>query len=211
MQSACLDSITHPSQFQDHSAYIPDHGNCPVTARTVQGMARARSGQAPAWPLVFDRSARRDSGIKYDFACTFTRHFPPVLVVRRSQSCLRLKGRARTLSGPSPDLSPARTVTPSAAAPSWTRWSPSNRGAGVSPARVPSKGCRVPRRQQGGRKRGAAEPIDTGAGAAAPGCGSTGEQHHQFGRSVTGLWLDQREGSGLIRGHALSVSNRRCP
>jgi hypothetical protein len=30
-----------------------------VTTRTVQGMARARSGQAPAWLLVSDRSARR--------------------------------------------------------------------------------------------------------------------------------------------------------
>jgi hypothetical protein len=39
-----------------------------VTTRTVQGMARARSGQAPAWPLSSDRSARRDSGIKRDFA-----------------------------------------------------------------------------------------------------------------------------------------------
>src|SRR6185437_5598940 len=32
----------------------------------------------------------------------------PVLVVLRSQSRLRLEGRTRTLSGPSPDLSPAR-------------------------------------------------------------------------------------------------------
>jgi hypothetical protein len=39
-----------------------------LAARTLQGMARARSGQAPAWPLVSDRSARRGSGIKCDFA-----------------------------------------------------------------------------------------------------------------------------------------------
>jgi hypothetical protein len=32
--------------------------------RTLQGMARARSGQAPAWPLVSDRSVRRGSRIK---------------------------------------------------------------------------------------------------------------------------------------------------
>ena len=50
-------------------------GNCPVTARTLQGMARVRSGQAPARPLVADRSVRRGSGVKRDFACTFTRHF----------------------------------------------------------------------------------------------------------------------------------------
>jgi hypothetical protein len=80
----------------------------------LAGMARVRSGQAPAWPLSSDRSARRGSGVKHDFACTFTRHSPPVLVALRSQSCLRLEGRARTLSGPSPDLSPARIPAPSA-------------------------------------------------------------------------------------------------
>jgi len=75
VQPACLDSITHPSDGQDHSAYIPDHGNRQVTARTVQGMARVRSGQALAWPLSSDRSVRRGFRIKRDFACTFTRLF----------------------------------------------------------------------------------------------------------------------------------------
>ncbi len=89
-------------------------GDCPVTACTVQGMARARSEQAPAWPLASDRSVRRGSRIKRDFACTFIRVFPPVLVALRSQSRLRLEGRTRMLSGPSPDLSPARTLAPSA-------------------------------------------------------------------------------------------------
>jgi hypothetical protein len=43
-------------------------GYCPVTARTVQGMARVRSGQALAWLLSRDRSARREvCGIKRDF------------------------------------------------------------------------------------------------------------------------------------------------
>jgi hypothetical protein len=32
-----------------------------LTARTVQGMARVRSGQAPAWPLVSDRRGCRGS------------------------------------------------------------------------------------------------------------------------------------------------------
>jgi hypothetical protein len=45
-----------------------------MTSRTVQGMARVRSGQAPAWPLSSDRSVRRGSGVKRDFACTFTQH-----------------------------------------------------------------------------------------------------------------------------------------
>jgi hypothetical protein len=52
-------------------------GCCIVTARTLQGMARVRSGQAPAWPLVSDRSVRRGSRVKHDFACAFTSHFYP--------------------------------------------------------------------------------------------------------------------------------------
>jgi hypothetical protein len=75
-----------------------------MTACTVQGMARVRSGQAPAWPLSSDRSVRRGSGVKRDFACTLPGAFPPVLVVLRRQLRLRLVGRTRTLSGPSPDL-----------------------------------------------------------------------------------------------------------
>ena len=53
------------------------------------------------------------SGVKRDFACTLARHFPPVLVALRVQSRLSLEGRTRTLSGPSPDLSPTRTFAPS--------------------------------------------------------------------------------------------------
>ena len=33
----------------------------PVTTRSLQGMARARSGQAPAWPLVSGRRGCRGS------------------------------------------------------------------------------------------------------------------------------------------------------
>jgi hypothetical protein len=43
--------------------------------RTLQGMARVRSGQAAAWPLASDRSVRRGSRVKRDFACAFTRYF----------------------------------------------------------------------------------------------------------------------------------------
>jgi hypothetical protein len=75
-----------------------------VTTRTLQGMVRVRSGQAPAWPMVSDRSARRGSRVKRDLACTLTGSFPPVLVALRPQSRLMLEGRTRTLSGPSPDL-----------------------------------------------------------------------------------------------------------
>jgi hypothetical protein len=53
------------------------------------------------------------SRVKRDFACALTRHFSPVLVVPRAQSRLRMEGRTRTLSGPSPDLSQARILAPS--------------------------------------------------------------------------------------------------
>jgi hypothetical protein len=43
-----MDSIAYPGDGRDYSAYIPDHEDGPVTARTLQGMARVRSGQAPA-------------------------------------------------------------------------------------------------------------------------------------------------------------------
>jgi hypothetical protein len=82
---------------QDHPVHIPRRHTS-----ALQGMARVRSGQAPAWPLSSDRSVRRDSGVKRDFACTFAWHVSPVLVALRPQSRLRLEGRARTLSGPSP-------------------------------------------------------------------------------------------------------------
>jgi hypothetical protein len=73
---------------QDYPVYIPRAVRCPVrlwppskaiafdgwhlgalvpvvvTARTVQGMARVRSGQAAAWPLVSGRSVRRGSKVK---------------------------------------------------------------------------------------------------------------------------------------------------
>ena len=48
---------------------------------------------------------------------TFTRLFPPVLVALRAQSRLRREGRARILSGPSPELSPGWTLAPSARMP----------------------------------------------------------------------------------------------
>ncbi len=90
---------------------------CAVTARTVQGMARVRPGRLLPDPYLLVRSVRRGSRVKRDFACTCTRHFSPVLVVLRSQSRLRLEGRTRTLSGPSPDLRLARTPALSACTP----------------------------------------------------------------------------------------------
>ncbi len=84
---------------------LPGH-NCMLIARRLylagDGPRPVRAGSA--WPLSPDRSVRRGSGVKRDFVCTFTRHLLPVPVVLRSQSRLRLEGRTRTLSGPSPDL-----------------------------------------------------------------------------------------------------------
>ena len=45
--------------------------------RSLQGMACVRSGQAAACPLISDRSVRRGSRVKRDFACTFTSAFDP--------------------------------------------------------------------------------------------------------------------------------------
>jgi hypothetical protein len=104
---ACADSIAHLAGGRDHSAYIPDHEtprDCPHCAGDDPRPVRAGS----AWPLVSDRSVRRGSGVKRDFACTFTRHFPSVVVVLHSESRLGLEGRTRKLSGSSPDLDLAR-------------------------------------------------------------------------------------------------------
>ena len=57
-----------------------------VTARALQGMARVRSGQAPAWPLVLTGVSAVVSRVKRDFACPFTWHFSPVPAVLQSRS-----------------------------------------------------------------------------------------------------------------------------
>ena len=80
---------------------------------TREGARAVRAGPGLALGLLTGVSAAV-SGVKRDFAGTLTRHFPPVLVALRSRSRLRLEGRTRTLSGPSPDLSYARTLAPSA-------------------------------------------------------------------------------------------------
>ena len=70
---------------------------------TLQGMACVRSGQAPAWPLVSDRRGCRGSDAQgvgpEDAFCE--------AVLERIFGCpLTVEGHPRTLSGPSPDLSP---------------------------------------------------------------------------------------------------------
>ena len=110
VRSGCPDSIAHRPAAQDHSAYIPDHGNCPVTACTVQGMARVRTGQAPAWPLSSDRSVRRGSRVKHDFACTSTEHFPPVLVVPAVTVMLEAGGAGTDTQRAIPGSEPCRVL-----------------------------------------------------------------------------------------------------
>jgi hypothetical protein len=173
-----------------------------MTSRTLQGMARVRSGQAPAWPLVSDRSVRRGSGVKRDFACAFTRHFSPVLVALRSQSRLRLEGRIRTLSGPSPELSSATACTSPATSP-WPRWSdtarlpPFPRASGSADAlnaALPRK-ARAAQAGRGLQHWGRPEPLGRG--------GSRGRQPSGKGRPsrpaltpTTIMWGWSVHGSG---------------
>ena len=82
-----------------------------MTARTLQGMARVRSGQAPAWPLVSDRSVR--SGLRGQARLRVYVHqaLLPVLVALRFQSRLMLEGRTRTLRGAIPGSEPGQDLT----------------------------------------------------------------------------------------------------
>jgi hypothetical protein len=80
----------------------------PPTA--CRGWPASGPGRLRPGPWFLTGVSAEVSGIKRDFACTFTRHLPLVLVVLRSESRLMLEGRTRTLSGPSPDLSPAGTL-----------------------------------------------------------------------------------------------------
>ena len=75
-------------------------GPCDRPHRAGDGPRPVRAGSGLA--LVFWPECPQVSRIKRDFACTLTRHLSPVLVGLRSQSRLRLEGRARTLSGPRP-------------------------------------------------------------------------------------------------------------
>ena len=82
-----------------------------MTACTVQGMARVRSGQASASPLLLTGVAAEVSRVKRDFARTSTRHDLPVLIALRPQSRWRLEGGTRTLSGPSTALRQAISLS----------------------------------------------------------------------------------------------------
>jgi hypothetical protein len=97
-------------------------GNCAVTARSLQGMVRVRSGQAPAWPLVSGRRGCRGSAVKGG-----RRSFP-----EETRSALDGGGvppdTERTIPGPWPQHGYALSLVAS----SWTRWSPPDRGRAVA-------------------------------------------------------------------------------
>jgi hypothetical protein len=100
---------------QVHSTYIPDHGHCPVTARTVQGMARipVRAGSGLVLGLTGVSAETPGSSVtsRVRSPGTACACCPAVTVM------LGLEERTRMLSGPFLALSPARTVALSARMP----------------------------------------------------------------------------------------------
>ena len=68
----------------------------PMPTRALQGIARIRSGQAHAWPLVSDRRRCRGSAVKGG---------RKAISERKREAPLTVEGHPRTLSGPSPDRS----------------------------------------------------------------------------------------------------------
>jgi hypothetical protein len=56
--------VVRPRGSQMARSRLPAPWNLPRGRPHRAGDGRVRSGQAPAWPLASDRSARRDSGVK---------------------------------------------------------------------------------------------------------------------------------------------------
>ena len=76
----CVTMVGRPLSHADRTScpgrrFSVSPGYCPVTARTVQGMARVRPGRLLPDPYLLVRSVRRGSRVKRDFACTFTQLF----------------------------------------------------------------------------------------------------------------------------------------
>jgi hypothetical protein len=90
-------------------------------AARCRGWPASGPGRLRPGPCLLTGVAALGSGVKSDSAYTVTRHFLPVLVARRSRSRLRREGRTRTLSGSSPDLSPAKTLAVYKIAKGWLR------------------------------------------------------------------------------------------
>jgi hypothetical protein len=93
-------------------------GTCPVTARTVQGMARVRPGRLLPDPyLLVPECPQRAPGSSVTSRVRSPGSFPLCSLSCGHGSRLRLEGRTRTLSGPSLDLSLVRTLALSACRP----------------------------------------------------------------------------------------------
>ena len=106
---ACLDWIAElsggPRSFRAHSGSWKFPRDRPQPA-PCRGWPASDPGRPPPGPWFLTGVFAVVSGVKRDFACTLTGAFPPVLVVLRELSRLRLEGRARSgCSGPSPGLS----------------------------------------------------------------------------------------------------------
>ncbi len=103
-------------------------GCCIVTARTLQGMARARSGQAPAWPVVSDPECPQRLQCQASLCVYVDQALYLCASSRGFQWRLMLEERTRTLRGPSPDPGLTRLCTVPVGS-RWTRWSSPNRDA----------------------------------------------------------------------------------
>jgi hypothetical protein len=130
-------------------------GNCAVTARSLQGMVRVRSGQAPAWPLVSGRRGCRGSAVKGG-----RRSFP-----EETRSALDGGGvppdTERTILGPWPQHGYALSLVAS----SWTRWSPPDRGRAVAAGDgVHGEPLPLSAQDYGGGRHEGASPIWPGPG-----------------------------------------------
>jgi hypothetical protein len=88
-----------------HTTALSCRWNCPVTVRTTQGMAPYLARLA-AWPLVSGQSASGGSMSKVAEG-----HFR-----KETRSALDIEEKHVTIQGPSPDMSPATTLAPSACA-----------------------------------------------------------------------------------------------
>ena len=91
------------------------HGFDPqrMTAAPCRGWPASGPGRLRPGPWFLAGVSAETSGVKHDFACTFTRQLLLSSLPCRLQSCLRLEGRTRTLRRPSPDLSLALARAPS--------------------------------------------------------------------------------------------------
>ena len=134
----------------------------PRDGPAVQGMARARSGHAPAWPLSSDRSVRRSpaSSVTSRVHALGTLHLCSSPCGHGHARCRR-GGNVRSAGHPGCEAGQDPCTCPFTW--SWTKWSPSNQvravvsaGSGRPRAPLRKRVAAVPRRRSGRlcRRRG---------------------------------------------------------